>query len=741
MDIRYEEESQKLDTVISRIAEILNKNEALLSVPKEAAYATGEAAREFRKQLEVNSKNLTLAKSNPYFGRVDFIDESDPTTKHTYYFGKYRIPIDHVYSWEARASRLFYMKAPDVSYATELGEIVSGKVELNREIAIEDSKLISVTDFLPVSEDRKKIGSAVLTRELSKPKGKSSRNIVDTIQPEQYEKIAATTQAVMVIQGVAGSGKSQIGLHRIAFLLSPNNELNLDIKPNRVLYLGPSKQFLKYVVNLLPGLGVERVKQTTVSDWLRSLYPNIKIRAIDETLNRELSGIASINEIGVAKFKCSLQIAKLLDQSLKDNYNKIYEGFGNLSSKGRLVMKSNRIRQIIKGAAKNPFNILRKNVWVQINTELLDNLRLRQNDIDEVKTQFDEFWPELDVEKHLFTLLSNRNLLTSSQVKTSTIKTKRFIDKQDLPALCYLNLLANGIYRTSKTNASVSTYDHIVVDEAQDISPLEFLILYNYSRNKSFTILGDIGQAVLPHTGLLDWRDIKPIFSKEGISLTTIRVAYRATNQLTKFSNAILKRISSKIRLAIPYNRQGEKPKFIRSKSYKGMMLSIKDDVETLLESPENMTIAILTKTTIEARRIQKWLQKNNIQSSMLDRKYSIDTRIVVGSIINAKGLEFDAVIIPNARENNYPDNKLFDRLLYIAVTRSAKILHIHWFGDITAGLKVFGFFKEPKLGKNLGKLKINPPKKSGAPNVTSLTESPPAGTFETFPGYVNNIE
>jgi len=227
-------------------------------------------------------------------------------------------------------------------------------------------------------------------------------------------------------------------------------------------------------------------------------------------------------------------------------------------------------------------------------------------------------------------------------------------------------------------------FEHVVIDEAQDVSPLEFLLLYRHSKNKSFTILGDIGQVVLPHRGITSWRDLKQIFTKESIRRWDMRVSYRSTYEITKYANRIFKKIAPGIARPVPYEqRHGEEPTFKRSESKTDMVTAIAKDIKSL-QDQGIQTIAVLCKTSSEALELQKRLRKEGINDAVLIDKPGYErTKISVSSIYLTKGLEYDAVILANARKNNFTGSILHNRLLYIAVTRAAHILHIHWFGTL----------------------------------------------------------
>lgn len=694
----HTEEENTLNRCISRIDEIIDEDKHWLSTPKEEAILSGEAARVMRKKKEQNIKNLQEARPNPYFGRVDFVCDETPDKIETYYFGKYHVPLEYVYNWQAPIGRLFYQPLGN-KYQALSGD-VTGTVKLKRELLIQNARLLQITEYplLPPGAEIASTESTPLTRELSKPKAAGLGDIVATIQPEQYEKIAASPQRVMIIQGVAGSGKSDVGLHRIAYLLSPYNELGLTITPSHVVFFGPSKVFLKYIANLLPGLGVNRVKQTTVSEWLRSiLSARIKLQQKDGLLERILNTKKNLDvEVQLAKLKVSLEMARILDKYVQSMRTRFINGAIDIVNGQDVIIKRIKVKSLISRFKNQPLNEQRNQALAQIENEFQKGVLTKLNDQVKrnIKAQFDGFWPEIDFREVYSRLLSNADELLVASNGTITRETaERFVGlpstkrevfaQEDLPALCYLDGLLNNQRNIRKKQQASFPFDHIVIDEAQDVSPLEFLLLYLQSSNKSFTILGDIEQRLLPHRGINNWREMKPVFSGENPQRWNARISYRATFELTRYANRILRKIAPKTTGAVPYARHGEKPSFIRSKSYADMVTAIADDVK-LLRTNGVQSIAILCKTSNEASRLLKELRGVGIEDAVLPYQKTYDrSKTTVSPILEIKGLEFDAVILANARRNNYISSDLHNRLLYIAVTRAAHVLHIHWFGPL----------------------------------------------------------
>lgn len=701
----HAEEEQRLRECLSRIDEIISEEESTLGRSKANSPVFGEAAIEVRRISEDTIRNLRAARSSPYFGRVDFASDDDPDGSEPYYFGYFHIPLDYVYSWQSKAAKLFFDPTCG-GYDCPQGRI-TGRVELKREITIRSSRLLHVTErrlLPPVPGSRKSIAAQpVLTGELAKPKSEGLQAIVPTIQAHQYEVIAAAPQRVMIIQGVAGSGKSEIGLHRIAYLLSPHNELNLNIAPNRVAFFGPSRAFLEYVSNLLPGLGVERVRQMTVRDWIRStLSTGVRLESSDGLLERLLADTRSRLEIEVdlARWKVSMNMAALLDRHVKN----LRKGFMNratpLLEGHQMAMSKSRVKAILRGLPQQPLNVLRSLALSRLQDDLERRALTRAEGhlTSRLEAAFNEFWPRVDFKEAYARLLSDPAALLAASGGTLTQEAvarisgsmpadRRIFKMEDLPALCYLDHLLNDRIHIETRGQRELGFEHVVVDEAQDVSPLEYRLLYLHSSNKSFTLVGDIRQGLMAHRGISDWRELKAVFAREKPDRRDVNVSFRATYEITRYANRMLKTSAAGSTMAIPYDRHGEKPAFVRSRSHAEMVAAIAEDLRTM-QAQGVQTMAVLCKTVREASKLQRDLLARGVAGAVLqDRPSGTRSQIVISPIHLARGLEYDAVVLANGRREMYTGSMIDNRLLYVAVTRAAHRLHVHWYGRLADAL------------------------------------------------------
>ena len=311
----FQEEAAKLADVIQHIEEQRVSLEG--QMPATADHQ--EAANEIQRILQANADSFYAALDQPYFGRLDYFHTNEPADVETddsaaplrkIYLGIVFIQGKDVFSWTSPVGRLWYTQSYEDGYTAPRGYIAT-RVDLKRYIRIRKQTLEGVNDIfrrLPPAPSPEQLPAPSseqppddsderqeLLREAVSGVGRDDGHlqvIVETIEPDQYENIANVSDKVLIVQGAAGSGKSEIGLHRIAFLLSPFNDVPESQRPtpNTTLFVGPSQAFLEYAADILPTLGVrEGVHQVRFSEWLTeklSVRPAVRPRIWNNLLDR-----------------------------------------------------------------------------------------------------------------------------------------------------------------------------------------------------------------------------------------------------------------------------------------------------------------------------------------------------------------------------------------------------------------------------------------------------------------------
>lgn len=626
------------------------------------------------------------------------------------YIGQYNIG-DRVYSWDSPFAKELYYAPPESvqTYASPEGQ-VRGSIRRKRTYDIQNSRLLDVTDEWTIDQPGTRSDRALLGK-LSGNRDGHLRETIATIQWDQYQQIAAAPSEVILLQGVAGSGKSIVGLHRIAYLSSPFTGQRR-ISPSKVAFFGPTRNFLSYVAHLLPSLDVEGISQRTVREWLEArLSRKVKVDQRELLLEKLLRFSAARWEdvAQAARLKGSLTMKETLDRHLKGKVTETLAAAGGVRVhvEGDLLELDKReVRKLSRAVGDGPLNVRRERLIRRIAESLLSRHRahrarsvgvsdgasseLEKSTRLQVERQVNEYWPRLDFATEYRDLLLDPAALEvaskgrfdkrqSEVLAASVTRSGSSFQGEDLAALCYLDEMLND-----RPNAG---FEHVVVDEAQEVSAFEFAILMRHSRGSGFTILGDQAQSLSPDSAE-NWADLLRLFKGTSVARYAARRGYRSTSELTRFGNKVLKKAHPAAQPALPVDRHGDKPNFVHSQSRQEMIHSIVSQVAEL-RLTDVSTIGILCKTEFEAQKILESLHEAGLRDAQpFDAALGSTPPILVAPIYAVRGFEFDAVIVANASAGNYPDSPLHNRLLYLAVSRAAHMLHVNWFGKLAAGFE-----------------------------------------------------
>ena len=243
-------------------------------------------------------------------------------------------------------------------------------------------------------------------------------------------------------------------------------------------------------------------------------------------------------------------------------------------------------------------------------------------------------------------------------------------------ALAYLDHLLN--------NSIEPKYRHIVVDEAQDISPIEFKLLAASSLNNWFTVLGDTAQRLTPYRGIRGWREVERVFGRSEIEVQRARRSYRSSRQITLFNNRILRTFDRNIPAPIPFEREGHRVEYSRYRNSAAMYQGIVDDIDRIrsLDELGDAVVAILVRDQGNLKRFSDFCEERGVAEIVLvGQEQHTRSRTVLGRIPDVKGLEYDAVIVMGANDA-FSDTLFNKKLLYMATTRAKHYLAIHWYGQ-----------------------------------------------------------
>lgn len=719
----YDEESEKLAAVVLYLQDRLRYWEANQPVTASDQLA----ADAIHKELEKLNAGFASALDQPYFGRLDYLVLDAPRDvgeRKRVYIGAAAIEEHAVYSWTAPVARLWYTN--DAQYPAPAGR-VRVRMDLKRFLRIRDLRLVALNDVyrraLPEAREGERATDA-LTEALSETGGDDALSvIVETIEPHQYEAIANTQDRALIVQGAAGSGKSEIGLHRIAYLLSRFNDLPERERPTpeTTLFIGPSKSFLEYAADLLPALGVERgVTQITRSDWMRSLRSaNVRFeaRVWNDLLARgEMTRFSE----GAEAFKGSLDMAGLLERHVRARVRSIESrcrsALANRSGKrfaDGIVITRDEINEALdaafSGGASHPNRMRRafieriarlaRNKSASIKPQgqgRFEELRRNEEIGREAADWVDEAWPAMDLRREYANLLSDgaslprpiRRRLSDGDVAALRESAQRGLadgfDDADEGALTYLDHLLNG--------AIAPKYRHIVVDEAQDISPIEFKLLSVASVNNWFTVMGDAAQRLAPYRGVQRWGEVGRVLGRDQTTVQQARLSYRANKHITRFNNRVLRLYEKTLPAPIPYEREGRRPEYHRHATVEGMYEAVVNDLSRIRAMPglANAGVAILARDRANLNRFQKFCEARGISDvALIGQERRRAGGAVLARIPDVRGLEYNAVIVLGVNDA-FSDTPFNQRLLYVAVSRAKHYLSLHWSGKqspILAGL------------------------------------------------------
>jgi DNA helicase II / ATP-dependent DNA helicase PcrA len=599
---------------------------------------------------------LMKALKKPYFGRIDF--KTDDDSYYKVYVGLANVEEKfkfHVYDWRTPIASLFYnYELGKALYEAPEG-IIKGVINLKRQYKIEQGELKYCFD------NEINIGDEYLQEILSEASTDKMKNIVNTIQKEQNEIIRNVKDKILIVQGSAGSGKTSVALHRIAYLLYAEKNL----KHNNVLIFSPNDVFSEYISNVLPELGEKNVLQTTFSDFAYSYIPSVKkIESFTDFLERNYGKESKYTDLSIIKIKLSDEFKLLLDEYI--NKTKTEMHFTD-----QLIIGHDDVNELGFGEfkySKDEMNYLLQDKYKKlplkerldhIATYICDNIGIsfrRYN--PRVKKKLKEILNRDFNAKVLYKELFESELFYNRfKFNTKMVFKANLLNYEDLLPLLYIDMELNGYPPNT-------TIKHIIIDEGQDYSSLQYDIMSKIFTKASFTILGDVNQTINPHYIYSNLRNLGDLFKREYRYLELTKT-YRSSEEIINYTNKILG-INN-----ICSVRKTNNYKVIQKNN-----LTIVDDINEMKNNGMKR-IAVITKTHEETEFIYKLVKGKFERVSLIDKsnKKVHSDLIIIPSYI-AKGLEFDGVIVYNHADNPYTKNE--KHLYYVACTRAQHSLIVY---------------------------------------------------------------
>jgi len=621
--------------------------------PAEMRFMMAESDTEVLK-MERKSKyfqTLFRIQGNPYFGKVIF---KDNLAEEEIYIGITHVEDDldyYIHDWRSPICSLFYdYETGPANYLSPDG-LVTGELTVKRQYKIEDGKLKGIFDTSINIEDD------VLQQVLAEDSNDKMKNIVNTIQQEQNKVIRNTEDRTLIVQGIAGSGKTSVALHRIAFLLYKIKNLS----SNNVLIFSPNKVFSEYISNVLPELGEENTLQTTFNQFMES---NIKeFRHVEEftkfieryykdkNTNKDLITYKQSNQVTedikkyIENYKNTAYFIEDLDTRdftyTKDELNYfLHERYNHMKFFDIIPIIATKICDTYYDGKKTNHKKLISELYKRLN---------HQRDFKKIYKNF--------YHSKYFYDSYKKNL---SDQEINSFVTKKDITYEDACLFIYMKGLLEGFsYR--------GMIKQIIIDEAQDYNKLQYQVIKNIFPNAGFTILGDVNQTINPYYKYDSLQELEEIFN-EDTKYLELSKTYRSSKEIIEYTNKILG-----LNYVTAIRKENNIPVLLRNEI--NLEYELQKDINMLKENYKS--IAIITKTDEEANKIYELLKEDNKELSLLESNTEkFNRNLIVVPAYTAKGLEFDSVIIYTNKDNKYTKEE--KHLYYVACTRCQHQLIIY---------------------------------------------------------------
>ncbi|NVN76333.1 AAA family ATPase [Enterococcus avium] len=582
---------------------------------------------------------LEKQKNNPYFTRVDFVYDGEQTAEKIY-IGSFSFSTKEerllIYDWRAPIASIFYDYDLGKAHFQTPAGTASGDIQRKRQIKFKDGTI----DYVVESDTT--VFDEVLQNELRQQKGGQMSTIISTIQKEQNQVIRDNRSKDMIIQGVAGSGKTSIALHRIAFLLY---HFRNRITSDQVMILSPNRTFSRFIAQVLPELGEDPVTEWTIDQFGQTLsdiadvpsrFQEIELLYLEKQpqLNERVRYLSS--KKCVADLKGYLRkIEAFSPQSIL---------IGDYEYNAEFILR--RYKAYEKKSIFQRFQLIAEDIFENLRTRPFQPKRkpTKKQLVNRLKKMFNK---------------TNSHQLYRDFLTEQGFEMKKAVSYSDLFPIIYIRLFLEGMDEFSKIH-------YLIIDEMQDYTPIQFEVF-----KKMFTcpvlLIGDFTQSLttINEMHLPDVQNYYP--NAQSIFLTK---SYRSTYEIITCAKEIIDD-----HMIEPVLRHGMKPK-------KWVVSSQEEEISSILELVEQLrkqdlaTIALITKTLVRAYEWRGLLENQGLACEVLtDESTSLQENLSICPLVQSKGLEFDAVIVVDTDEATYP-GLLGKQQLFVAATRAMHALY-----------------------------------------------------------------
>ena len=647
-----------------------------------------------RDHMQSALKRNQRATKKPYFGRIDFWDET-LQKEEALYIGRGGIAKDTthqvVVDWRAPVANAYYENGlGECSYHAPDGRELPIRLDLKRTYEIDNGRLLDYFDTEVIANDE------LLTKYLAKNKQAVLGEIIATIQKEQNDIIRKTPYHNIIVQGVAGSGKTTVAMHRISFILYNYAER---FRPEDFYIVGSNRILLEYITGVLPDLDVYGIRQMTMEQlFVRLLYEDWdeqscsileNTAAAQGSMDRGTFGwFQALTEFGVrieAERICMDSVVldrRQFVEGLKGGVAGVFDEREGEPQPTDLVelLSGKAIRDYVEqtnASVQTKINMLNERLIIKIKDEFLKNgLRYSEKERKAILKEYRGYFGKKIFDISIFELYQ-RFLLEQKEKGYEVSVPEQAYDVYDLAALAYL-------YKRMKETEVISEAHHVVIDEAQDYGMMAYAVLKYCMKDCTYTVMGDVSQNIHFGFGLADWEGLRKLLcSQDGDSFGILKKSYRNTVEISEFATKILHHGSFEPYPVEPIIRHGKEVEVMQLPTKRELYEETARRCRAWQKQGLN-TIAIVCRTPEKAELVARQLGRLIPVCESDPDKAVFSDGIMVLPVVYTKGLEFDAVLIFDPDKEEYPVDDGHAKLLYVAATRALHELCVLYREDLT---------------------------------------------------------